>query len=178
MSKLVAATRLSLGAPGGAASANLGFAMQQQVQSNWCWGAVSVSTSKFYKSTSTWTQCKMVNAELSQSTCCTNGASSACNSPWYLDRALKRSGNLNTVSSGTISFPAIQSQINAKRPIGTRIGWSGGGGHFVIIDGYNAANQSVSIRDPIYGSSTYTFTSFATKYRQTGSWTHTYKTKG
>lgn len=44
MSKLVAATRMSLGAPGGAASANLGFAMQQQVQTNWCWGAVSVST--------------------------------------------------------------------------------------------------------------------------------------
>ena len=177
MSALVASTRVSLSAPGGATSSNLGFSMQTQLQSNWCWAAVSVSTSKYYLSTSKWTQCKVVNAELTQTSCCKDGSTAACDKPWYLDRALGRTGNLNVVTSGTIAFSVIQTEVNAKRPVATRIGWSGGGGHFVVIDGYNSTTQSISVRDPFYGSSTYTLTAFTTKYRQTGSWTHTYKTQ-
>jgi hypothetical protein len=177
MPQFVKSTRLSLGAAGGAAAASLGFTIQAQSQTNWCWAAVSTSTSLFYNAASGWTQCKVANAELGQTTCCTNGTSTACNKLWYLDRALTRTGNLRSVVSGTITFALIQAEINGNSPIGARIGWTGGGGHFVVIDGFDSTTQSITIRDPLFGTSTYVLAAFSTKYRQSGAWTHTYKTK-
>ncbi|HEX8738108.1 MAG TPA: papain-like cysteine protease family protein [Pyrinomonadaceae bacterium] len=157
---------------------NLNFNMQAQQQNQWCWSAVGTSTSLFYNSSSIWTQCSLANQQLGQTTCCQNGGSPACNQPWYLDRALQAVGNLDHLVGGTITYPQVQQEINAARPLGSRIGWAGGGGHFVILDGYNTAGaQFLSIRDPWYGSSTYTYTAFSTAYQGNGSWTHSYYTK-
>jgi Papain-like cysteine protease AvrRpt2 len=41
----------------------LGFTMQHQEQSEWCWAATSVSVAVYYDSQTGWTQCTMVNAE-------------------------------------------------------------------------------------------------------------------
>src|SRR5262245_50136888 len=114
----------------------LSFAMQHQQQTQWCWAAVSTSVSLYYDPSSTWTQCTVVNAELGQTTCCNNGSSAACNQPWYLDLALTRTGNLTAVTGGTTTFAGIRSEIDAGRLLGVRIGWSGGGGHFVVLEGY------------------------------------------
>lgn len=72
----------------------LNFTMSEQQQTNWCWSAVATSTSLYYNPSSTWTQSSLVNAELSQTNCCQSGDSSACNQPWSLNSALKRTGNL------------------------------------------------------------------------------------
>ena len=188
MSKLVASTRKpvrpaaekkSAGPIGGAAGmVDLRFNMETQKQTQWCWAAVSVSTSKHFDSLSSWTQCKMVNGELGQTTCCSAGSSESCNQPWYLDLALTRTNNLSgAATQDALTLAKIKAEINAKRPVGVRIGWSGGGGHFVIIDGYNSATKEISVRDPFYGSSVYSLTAFKTKYQSTGAWSHTYKTK-
>jgi hypothetical protein len=157
----------------------LGFAMQAQLQTQWCWAACSVSVSLFYDSASSWTQCSVVNAELGQTTCCQNGSTSQCNQPWYLDRALTRTGNLTSWSAGTATIAQIRSQIRSGRPLGARIGWSGGGGHFVTIVGYRACDpdEYIDVRDPIYGSSDISLATFTTSYQSTGSWTHTYYTE-
>jgi hypothetical protein len=156
----------------------LTFAMQTQLQSQWCWAAHSTSVSHFYDGASTWTQCSVVNAELGQTTCCQDGSTAQCNQPWYLDLALTRTGNLASWSGGTATMAQIQTEILNGRPVGARIGWSGGGGHFVVIAGYRCdAVGYFEIRDPFYGSSDVAVATFTTSYQGSGSWTHTYYTE-
>ncbi len=154
----------------------LAFHMQHQQQTQWCWAAVATSTSLFFDSNSQWTQCTLVNAELGQSTCCNNGSTSACNRPWYLDRALGRTGNLSSLTGSAEPFATIQQQNGQGRPLGARIGWSGGGGHFVMLTG-TGNNQTLTVQDPWYGTSTSTYNSFRSHYQGNGTWTHSYFTQ-
>jgi hypothetical protein len=156
---------------------SLGFAMQSQLETNWCWSAVATSTSRFYNSSSGWTQCGLANQQLGQSTCCQNGSSSACNVPWYLDQALGQTGNLESWESGHADLTTVEGDLVRTCPVGVRIGWSGGGGHFVVIDGAETSNTTVHVEDPIYGSSDIAYNTLASNYQGSGSWTHTYFTK-
>lgn len=158
----------------------LAFTMQHQTQTNWCWAAVSTSVNKFYHPSSTWTQCKVVNAELGQSTCCNNGGTSACNQPWYLNNALQRVGDLKSWQAGSVAYSTVVAEVNGSRPLGVRIGWSGGGGHFVVLYAYQTVGgtqQWVTVGDPWYGDSTLLYNTFRTAYQGSGSWTHTYFTQ-
>lgn len=157
----------------------LSFNMQHQTQSNWCWAATSTSVSHYYFFRSTWTQCKVAGAELGRTDCCNATVPSACNVPWFLDRALTRTSNLDHMVSSTVNFSQIEAEVNAGRVIGARIGWSGGGGHFVCIYGFSRVGRAeyVDIDDPIYGKSHITLATFTSSYQGNGSWTHTYFTK-
>ena len=159
----------------------LAFSMQHQEQTNWCWSAVSTSVSHFYNPGSGWTQCGLANAELGQTTCCANGASPQCNVDGYLDRALGRTGNLQSWAGGAIALGRVEQEVNAGRVVGVRIGWAGGGGHFVALAGYADAGSGagfVSVEDPWYGPSRVSYDSVRTAYQGSGSWTHTYYTRG
>jgi hypothetical protein len=153
--------------------------MEKQTQSNWCWAATSNSVSHFYSSLlNPWSQCKIAGAELSQ-TCCTSPVPSPCNVPWYLDKALSRTENYVSIQSGTISWQDVKAEIEKGLVVGTRIGWSGGGGHFMVIYGVSKILNThyLHIDDPIYGKSILTVNQFATNYQGSGTWTHTYFTK-
>lgn len=163
------------------------FAMQSQLQTNWCWAAVAVSIAKFYGtvqpgSASPWTQCALANAELSQTTCCSNGASASCNKSWTLDTALTRVGHLAAPRiSGTIPPGDVEVELAGSRPVGARIQWYGGGqGHFVVLSGYDDSSGSaeVDVEDPYYGPTLLLdFNTFSTAYQSgAGQWTHTYLT--
>lgn len=156
----------------------LPFDMEPQTQSNWCWAATSKSVSRFYSFFSPWTQCKIASAELGN-TCCSTPVPSACNVPWYLDKALTRTNNFVSIQSGTIPWQSIKDQLENGLVIGARIGWSGGGGHFMTIHGVSRVGitQYVHIDDPIYGKSVLTYDQYATNYQGSGTWTHTYFTK-
>lgn len=159
-------------------SKQLGFTMQAQTQSNWCWAATATSVSHFYWFWSTWTQCRVAGAELGRTDCCGSPVPGPCNVPWYLDRALTRTRNFVSMS-GPATFAAVRAEIDAGRPVGARIGWSGGGGHFMCIYGYSTylGRQFFDIDDPIYGKSHLSVDDFSNRYRGSGSWTHTYYTK-
>ena len=58
----------ALGAGGGGGS--LAFVIEPQLQTNWCWAAVSKSVSWFYDQSSPWTQCRVANAALPRTDCC------------------------------------------------------------------------------------------------------------
>ena len=163
------------GAPGSRA---LNMTMERQLETNWCWAAVSVSVRKFYTPGSPVTQCQIANQQLSTGTCCANSSSATCNKPWFLNRALAGMGALNAMSNGTLPFTSVQIEIDNTRPLGCRIGWRLGGGHFVCIDGYAsvATGDFVTILDPWYGTTTETYSNFSTNYRSSGSWTHSYTT--
>jgi Papain-like cysteine protease AvrRpt2 len=156
---------------------SINFSMQPQTQTNWCWSAVSVSTSKFYNSASQWTQCSLANQQLGQSTCCQSGGTTACNQAWYLDQALTETDNLDAWQSGTVTQQILEGEIVRRFPVGVRIGWSGGGGHFVIVDGATTSNSTIHVEDPIYGTSDIAYSTLASSYQGSGSWTHTYFTR-
>jgi len=161
-----------------AGSETLEFTEQHQEQDQWCWAAVSVSVSHFYDAASTWTQCDLVNAELNRSDCCWNGSTSQCDRPWNLNSPLSRTQNLNTMDNSAALFADLISEIDNRRPIGCRIGWFAGGGHFVVIHGYSTSGgQWVTVGDPFYGPSTYSYDGFCSAYRNSGEWTHTYNTQ-
>lgn len=159
-------------------SRQLAFDMQLQTQSNWCWAATATSVSHFYWLWSTWTQCNVANGELGRSDCCNSAVPSACNVPWWLDRALTRTNNFVSMM-GQASFQQVRSEIDAGRPVGARIGWNGGGGHFMVIYGYSlvVGVEYFDIDDPIYGKSHLTVSDFASNYQGSGTWTHTYFTQ-
>ena len=131
-------------------SKQLAFNMEAQTQSNWCWAATSTSVSHYYWFWSNWTQCRVAGAELNRSDCCNSPVPSPCNVPWFLDRALTRTNNFVSIA-GPVAFSAVKAEIDAGRPVGARIGWSGGGGHFVCIYGYSSFlnDEYFDIDDPI-----------------------------
>jgi Papain-like cysteine protease AvrRpt2 len=141
-------TATTPGAMGGGAPGSrvLGFAIQSQPQSNWCWAAVSTSVARFYDSSSSWTQCTVADQALRRNDCCAGGASDPqkCNKPWYLDRALGVTGNLESAISRTLTFAEVQTEIAADAPIGCRVGWYGGGGHFLVIAGWVVATPALN----------------------------------
>jgi hypothetical protein len=155
----------------------LPFNIEFQTQSNWCWAATSKSVSRFYSNLSPWTQCKVASAELSLS-CCTSPVPMPCNVPWYLDRALTRTNNFVTVNS-PILWQAVLQELQKGLVLGARIGWNGGGGHFMVIHGAttNGVVEYLHIDDPIYGKSVLPYSQFLSNYQGNGRWTHTYFTK-
>jgi hypothetical protein len=160
-------------------SASLAFQMEPQQQTEWCWAAVTSSIDHYFNSASTWSQCLLANNQLQQTTCCANGGSAQCNCPWYLDRSLSLVNRLRSYVQGVASFTGVQQEINNNDPLGVRIGWTGGGGHFVVIDGYDdsTATDYVLVADPIWGVSQVPYTVFMSNYRGNGTWTHSYYTQ-
>lgn len=162
-------------------SRQLAFNMQAQTQTNWCWAATATSVSHYYWwFLNRWTQCRVANAELAHADCCNSPVPAACNVPWYLDRALTRTNNFVSIAAGAASFATLRAELDAGRPVGARIGWSGGGGHFMAIYGYTLIAgllEFLDIDDPIYGKSHLSYSDFATNYQGSGTWTHTYFTK-
>jgi hypothetical protein len=157
-----------------------GFAIEQQLQTNWCWAAVSVSVARFYEGQTAWSQCTVAGAELNRTDCCGGGAATSCNIPWYLDSVLTRVQHLRLMNAGTIPFGGVQTEINANRPLGCRIGWSTGGGHFVTIAGWMLASDGteyVEVFDPFYAYNQTPYQSFVSTYQGIGTWTHSYFTQ-
>jgi hypothetical protein len=154
----------------------LPFTLQHQNETQWCWAAVTSSVAGYYQNPS-WTQCNLANNQFGQTTCCSNGSSTVCNEPWYLDRALGTVRNLANFIAGALSLTQIQSEIDAGRPIGVRIGWPGGGGHFVTITGYSDQNV-INVQDPWYApqGAAVDYMTFRFVYQGSGQWTHTYLT--
>ena len=157
--------------------------MEAQLQTNWCWAAVATSVSKYFDPLhSPWTQCEVVNRELGETTCCQDGSTTACNRPWYLEKAMDRVQHPVQWSGGYASVSDIMDMVGLNKPLSIRIGWLSNGqptgsGHFVVIDGYaiRSGTAYIDVEDPILGASTYEYTELQMKYNNgNGIWTHSY----
>lgn len=158
-----------------------GFSVQLQVQTQWCWAAVSTSVAEFF-ALGTWSQCKVAAAEFAPLNCCGVDGSRGCNQPWYLDRALTRVGHFDRRTAPNAPFTDVQREVNSGRPVGCRIGWANnGGGHFMAIGGWLVASDGtefVDVYDPIFQFSQMPYVDFCSSYRNPGdTWTHTYFTR-
>ena len=157
----------------------LSFTMHMQEQTNWCWSAVSVSVAQFYDPGTAWTsQCDLAGKELGASCCPAGTSPETCNVPWYLDRALSRVGHYNTFGNGPATTSQIGTEIDASRPLGVRIAWNTGGGHFIVLSAYSwtPTSEQVTVEDPINGPSTLSLADLTTNYLSAGTWTHSYWT--
>lgn len=168
------------GAPPGSARTN--FTIEPQEQTNWCWAAVGVSVARFYDPAHSQSQCELASVALDRNDCCSDGAAdlTKCNQPWYLDRVLNINGNLESKRTESMSFTDVQAEVGADSPVGCRIGWFGGGGHFAVITGWLVAadgTEYIDIADPIYLDSQIAYDAFASSYQAGGDWTHTYLTQ-
>ncbi len=158
--------------------ATLPFGMEHQLQTEWCWAAVTSSVDHFFSAASSCTQCQLANDQLGQSTCCADGSNANCNCPWFLERSLGSVKHLRSYSAGSVPFSDVTREIDQKVPLCARIGWSEGGGHFVAVYGYDEVNplQLVFVADPWWGVSQVPYDAFANQYRGDGTWTHSYFT--
>ncbi len=173
----LATPRASVGEAAGTEWHGLGLAMEPQRNTEWCWAAVSASIARFYETQSSWTQCAIVNLELGQTVCCAEGSASTCNRPFVLEAALALVDHLGRDFAGPLAFADITAEIDAGRPIGVCIDWTGGGGHFVSIDGYSREDEMVEVRDPMFGASRMPVSSFPGRYQGGGTWGWTYLTR-
>jgi hypothetical protein len=154
----------------GASTDAVSLAMQQQQKSEWCWAAVSASVDRFFRPGSTHTQCDIAGSVL-ELPCCnpTPAQAGPCNVPHDLHTVL---GRLHLLAGDPVlkplTFPEIQKEIDAARPICVLIKWLDKNGqptrgHFIAISGYRvtpAQKQFLSIADPFFGSSEIDYTIF------------------
>jgi hypothetical protein len=168
-------TRLFGGA--GPGVRRLGFSMQSQEQTDWCWSAVSTSIAHFFDRASNWTQCSVANAALGETTCCLQGDGPNCNKPWTLDSALRVVGHLRSKRASRITFQEARSEIDSRLPVGIRVAWDAVSAHFLVIDGWRVADSGAEyyfVSDSIFGRSTWERSRLEHGYQNVGTWTHSY----
>lgn len=150
------------------------FDMRAQRLREWCWAAVSVSIEAYYDKNTPWTECKIAQAEFGLSCC---DSAEQCNKVSRLDPPLNRLHRLRGKPVfRRLSFQEIQKEIDSGRPIAVRVGWREGGGHFLVIRGYNVTPSGVHqvlLGDPFYGDSRTAYDHFCTSYQGSGTWTDT-----
>lgn len=149
-----------------------------QEQTQWCWAAVATNVDAYYNPLSVWTQADLVNLELGQATCHIDGSTAPCNQPWYLDRALHRVGRLGSWNSDIATFAECDAEIcGQQRPMGVRIDWQDGTGHFVLIGGLgDASDTMLTVHDPLNGTTYIKHSELVANYLGFGLWSHTYYT--
>ncbi|HTN43433.1 MAG TPA: C39 family peptidase [Nitrospiria bacterium] len=135
----------------------LKFTIDDQCGNYWCWAAVAVGVSKYYSRSSPWTQCGVANAlfeyknlfkKYKVKDCCKNP--DKCDHPENLENALtctqNYAGKSHIKKSSDGKFPQelfeeVCREIDKRRPVAARIGLEGGGGHFVVIYGYETVTH-------------------------------------
>ncbi|WP_327282863.1 MULTISPECIES: papain-like cysteine protease family protein [unclassified Streptomyces] len=167
-----AARESGAGSAAGAALAykRLNITMQAQQKTNWCWAASGNTIATWFGRN--YTQNQFCNAAFNrqQGYDCPNDQANLGN----VQTALNWAGiNSGSYVSGWLRYATVQGEIDANRPVETRIQWSNGGGHMHVIYGYDTANSWVYWGDPWPSSDRYNWASHAW-YVDNGtfSWTH------
>ncbi|VAW70647.1 hypothetical protein MNBD_GAMMA09-3627 [hydrothermal vent metagenome] len=154
--------------------------VQQQQKAHWCWAALASSLADYYQ-TGDWTQ-EQIALEIAdrdslldkKMITITRGNT---NVNTTLDKALRVSRCLSHWSPGKPSFERIQFEINLGRPLCMRIEWHAGDAHYAMLNGYDAKNRYVLVKDPLHGDSRQAYKEFPRNYNNCGGvWTETYWT--
>ncbi|MFI9064769.1 papain-like cysteine protease family protein [Streptomyces sp. NPDC053429] len=148
----------------------LDITMQAQQKTNWCWAASGNTIATWFGRN--YSQNQFCNAAFNrqQGTECPNNQATLGNVQTALRWAGISSGSYVT---GWLQYSTVQSEINADRPIETRIQWSNGGGHMHVLYGYDTASSWVYWGDPWPSNNRYNW-AFHAWYvdNSTFSWTH------
>ncbi|MER6396570.1 papain-like cysteine protease family protein [Kitasatospora sp. NPDC001603] len=148
----------------------LNITMQQQQQTNWCWAASGNTIATWFGYDYSQNQfCNAAFGRSSNSSCPNSQATLG-----DVQNGLSRVGiNPGSYVTGYLRYSTVQTEVNANRPIETRIQWSSGGGHMHVVYGYDTGSNWVYWGDPWPSNTRYNWADF-TYYVSNGtfSWTH------
>ncbi|BAJ30535.1 MULTISPECIES: papain-like cysteine protease family protein [Kitasatospora] len=148
----------------------LNITMQAQQQSNWCWAASGNTIATYYGYSYSQNQfCNLAFGRSVNSSCPNSQASLA-----EVQNALYRIGiSSGSYVSGYLRYTTVQGEIDAGRPVETRIQWSSGGGHMNVLYGYDLSNNWLYWGDPWPSNYRYNWGDY-NYYVSNGSfsWTH------
>jgi hypothetical protein len=158
------------------------FDIQRQEESNWCWAAVSATVLSYYDNDTDWTQCDIATAVLKVDACTGDRSAPHINKQTELDKALRVVGCLKRMTDKKVPEKVVFQEIAQRRPVCVRIGWTGEGGHFVVIRGWFIGMEGAVwyiVEDPIKiggGTRMMTAAKFENAYGNLGrsEWTHSY----
>ncbi|QEV17509.1 papain-like cysteine protease family protein [Streptomyces alboniger] len=152
------------------AAKRLNITMQAQQKTNWCWAAGGNTIAAFMGRN--YSQNQFCNAAFgrSQNTECPNNQATLGN----VQNGLRWAGiNPGSYVTGWLRYSTVKTEVDAGRPVETRIQWSNGGGHMHVLYGYDDANSWVYWGDPWPSSDRYNWASHAWYVdNNTFSWTH------
>jgi hypothetical protein len=140
----------------------LSIPLRKQQASEWCWAAVAQAMASYFDPAIRVEQCQIVGRGFKRA-CCGDGTARnpECNRQGYLHHALDSMGLLASPSEqgkhpwieGPAPFAVVRREVDAGRPVCVLIKWkSGGGGHFIVIEGYSVSERgtaSVWVRNPL-----------------------------
>ena len=154
------ASAAAAAAPGGSqhalAAKQLDITMQAQQMSNWCWAAAGNTIATWMGEN--YDQNSFCNAAFGrgQGGSCPNDQATLGN----VQNALDWMGvNPGSYVSGWLNYGTVQREVNADRPVETRIQWSSGGGHMHVLYGYDTSSSWVYWGDPWPSNSRYNWAS-------------------
>ena len=127
-----------------------------QQHSEWCWAADASAVLSYRGASST--QCGIANWVNSIGYACTSAPfdwNDSANSPDTLTGTTGISGILWSLGrrdsryyDGAISFGLTVRSIDQGEPIVVLWTWPNGGGHFIVVDGYDKRNQALYFMNP------------------------------
>ncbi|MFE0176424.1 papain-like cysteine protease family protein [Streptomyces sp. NPDC059002] len=165
-----ATTATAAADPSVLAAKRLNITMQAQQKTNWCWAAAGNTIATFLGRN--YSQNQFCNAAFgrNQNTECPNNQATLGN----VQTGLRWAGiNPGSYVTGWLRYPTVKAEIDAGRPVETRIQWSNGGGHMHVLYGYDDANSWVYWGDPWPSNDRYNWASHAWYVdNNTFSWTH------
>lgn len=168
---------------------HLKFPRQDQQQTNWCWAAVTAAIDHFMDPASTLKQCEIANFAVNDvrtrrrqapvSGNCCEKVTADYNQQLSLHPPLIGIGRAGPAAPGILSFDQVREQIDKGVPIGVRIEWKDGTGHFVVISGYSIGPglRTLMIQDPDSKTKSVEvpYDVFLTRYRGIGHWDETHR---
>ncbi|MER5863881.1 papain-like cysteine protease family protein [Kitasatospora sp. NPDC002040] len=158
------------GAVSALAARKLNITMQSQQQTNWCWAASGNTIATYFGYSYSQNQFCNVAFNRSVNASCPNNQATLAN----VQTALSWIGiNSGSYVTGYLRNTTVQTEINANRPIETRIQWSSGGGHMHVIYGYDSSNNFVYWGDPWPSNNRYNWADYSYYVSNSSfSWTH------
>lgn len=148
----------------------LNITMQQQQQTNWCWAASGNTIATWFGYN--YSQNQFCNAAFGRSvdSSCPNSQASLAD----VQNGLNWVGiNPGSYVTGYLRYSTVQAEVDADRPVETRIQWSSGGGHMHVLYGYDTGNNWVYWGDPWPSNYRYNWADYWYYVNNdTFSWTH------
>jgi hypothetical protein len=142
--------------------------------SNWCWAATSVSVAGYFGRSLNHNGTILARNQSNHVFAATGSSTNNVTRSFAVVQTDFSSfySLSTTYVFSSINMSSVQSNIDAGIPVYIRIGWSGGGGHVIVLTGYNVLN--LRVLDPSTGLHTWHPSgNVYNAYLGSGTWTHT-----
>jgi hypothetical protein len=128
-----------------ATSKKLPVTLRGQETSMWCWAAAGQMVMQYLGAVNV-RQCDEANKEFGRTDCCNSPVPDACVHGGHTEWD-KYNFDVD-YANGALSFAGLKAEIDANRPVEFAWSWTGGGGHVMVVIGYDTANTTVRINNP------------------------------